>query len=115
MWAEVCERRARVCALLMYAVFGFGGIYLFSAIGPDSNEFWDTQDQSSNAVIGVVLLGLGLPFGVASLVSHRRDRREYSAGQTSHELQHPGGVVAAMVVAAALIIVTLTLLSGALP
>jgi hypothetical protein len=116
MRTELRARRAQVMAILMYAVLVFGLLWIFSAIGRDSIYFWDTVERSTNAIVGVVLLGLTLPFGVAALVFTRRDRQTSLPGERSVGLQHPGRIVIVMAVVVALMLfVILWLIFGYVP
>jgi hypothetical protein len=116
MRTELRARRAQVMATLMYAVLVFGLLWLFSAIGRDSIYWWDTVERSTNAIVGVVLLGLTFPFGVAALVFNRRDGRVYAPGERPLGLRRPGRVVVALVLAAALMLfVILWLIFGYVP
>ena len=113
--SDLRARRARLAAGVMYVLFGFGMLWLFSAIGLDSIFWWDTVPRSTNAVVGVVLLGLSLPPGVAALLLHRRDRRPHAPGEISLELRHPGAVAVALVVAVVTMAVVLAALAGLVP
>ena len=104
MRTELRARRAQVMAILMYAVLVFGLLWIFSAIGRDSIYFWDTVERSTNAIVGVVLLGLTLPVGVAALVFARRDGQTSLPGERSVGLQHPGRIVVVMAVVVALML-----------
>jgi hypothetical protein len=104
VWAELRARRAQVMAALMYLFLVFGGLWTFSAIGRDSIYWWDTVERSTNAIVGVVILGLAFPFGVAALVFYRRDGHTYLPGERSLGLRHPGWVGIALVLAAALML-----------
>ena len=116
MRTELRARRAQVMAVLMYAVLVFGLLWIFSAIGRDSIYFWDTVERSTNAIVGVVLLGLTLPFGVAALVFARRDGQTSLPGERSVGLQHPGRIVIVMAVVVALMLfVILWLIFGYVP
>jgi hypothetical protein len=116
MRTELRARRAQVMAILMYAVLVFGLLWIFSAIGRDSIYFWDTVERSTNAIVGVVLLGLTLPFGVAALVFARRDGQASLPGERSVGLQHPGRIVIVMAVVVALMLfVILWLIFGYVP
>ena len=115
-WAELRARRAQVSAALMYAMLIFGLLWLFSAIGRDSIYFWDTVERSTNAIVGVVLLGLALPFGVAALIFARRDGQTPLPGERSVGLKHPGRIVVVMAVVVALMLfVILWLIFGYVP
>ncbi len=116
MRTELRARRAQVMATLMYAVLVFGLLWVFSSIGRDSIYFWDTVERSTNAIVGVVLLGLTLPFGVAALIFARRDGQTSLPGERSVGLQHPGRIVVVMAVVVALMLfVTLWLIFGYVP
>jgi uncharacterized BrkB/YihY/UPF0761 family membrane protein len=116
MWSEVRARRAQVLAALMYVFLVFGGLWVFSALGRDSLYWWDTVERSTNAIVGVVILGLALPFGVAALVLYRRDGRTSVPGERSSGLQHPGWIVIGLVVTVAIMLfVILWLIFGYVP
>jgi hypothetical protein len=114
--AEVRARRAQLMAFLMYVVLVFGLLWTFSAIGRDSIYWWDTIERSTNAIVGVVLLGLAVPFGVAALVFYRRDGRASLPGERSLGLQHPGWVGIGLILAVGLMLfVILWLIFGYVP
>ncbi len=102
--AGLSARRAQVLAAVMYALFVFGGLWTFSAIGRDSIYWWDTVERSTNAIVGVILLGLALPFGVAALLFYRRDGQTSLPGERSVGLQHPGRILVVLVLAVALML-----------
>jgi hypothetical protein len=104
MWTEVRARRAQVMAALMYVFLVFGVLWVFSAIGRDSVYWWDTVERSTNAIVGVVILGLALPVGLAALIFYRRDGRTSLPGERSLGLQHPGWIVIGMVLALGLML-----------
>ena len=91
----------------MYVFLVFGGLWTFSAIGRDSIYWWDTVERSTNAIVGVVLMALALPFGVAALIFYRRDQNTGAPGERSLGLRRPGLVIGALVVAAALMVFVL--------
>jgi hypothetical protein len=116
MRTELRARRAQVMAILMYAVLVFGLLWVFSSIGRDSIYFWDTVERSTNAIVGVVLLGLALPFGVAALVFARRDGQTSLPGERSVGLKHPGRIVIVMAVVVALMLFVIWwLIFGSVP
>ena len=116
VWTEVRARRAQLMAALMYVFLVFGVLWVFSAIGRDSIYFWDTVERSTNAIVGVVILGLALPFGVAALVFYRRDGQLSLPGERSLGLRHPGWIVIGLILAVALMLfVILWLVFGYVP
>ena len=98
--------RSRAVAASSWTLLGFGLLFLFSAIAPDSRQFWDTVAQTTNAWIGIGLLAAGVPVGGAALLLDRRHRGHYSPGEARPGIRHPGVLGLALAASAALAAVT---------
>jgi hypothetical protein len=109
---EFRRRRAQFVAGAAYVLLAAGALWLVSAIGKDSHQWYDTVEQSTNAAVGVVLLGVALPFGGAALLIDRRDVREYAPGEKPLRLRHPRWLIAAMALAVLAMTVVTAILLG---
>lgn len=113
--AEFGRQRARAVAALAYLFLGAGALWLVSAIGKDSHYWYDTVEQSTNAAVGVALLGIALPFGVWALFLDRKDQHLYAPGETALGLRRPRQLLGCLVVAAIAMLAVTAVLLGWLP
>jgi len=108
---ELWARRSQVLAALTYVLVGFGVLYLLSSRGADSGQWYDTQERTTLAAVGVVLLGLGVLLGAVTLAVDHDVRRRHVPRTSSDLPCNRGRVVAVMVVGAALVAVGLSALA----
>ncbi|MDF2966422.1 MAG: hypothetical protein K0Q93_200 [Nocardioidaceae bacterium] len=109
---ELWRRRSQVLAGLTYVLVGFGALYLMSSRGADSGQWYDTQERTTLAAVGIALLALGVLIGAVTLAVDREIRRGLMPGAGTGQLCSRGRVVAVMVIAAALVIVGATALAS---
>jgi hypothetical protein len=95
---EFWRRRSQLLAGCTYVVIGFGCLWLLSSRGEDSGQWYDTQDRTTLAAVGVGLLVVGVMMGAVTLVVDRDLRRDLAPGASSSHLCSRGRVVAAMVI-----------------
>lgn len=109
---ELWRRRSQVLAGLTYVLVGFGALYLMSSRGADSGQWYDTQERTTLAAVGIALLALGVLIGAVTLAVDREIRRGLMPGAGAGQLCSRGRVVAVMVIAAALVVVGATALAS---
>jgi hypothetical protein len=100
---ELSNRRAQALGLLTHLVVGAGALFLFSSIGEDSRQWYDTTPRTSLAWAGIVILAVGIGVGVVTLLVDKNVRRRTRPYGRLHPLGSRRAVLAAMAVAAALI------------
>ena len=100
---ELSNRRAQALGLLTYLVVGAGALFLFSSIGEDLRQWYDTTPRTSLAWAGIVILAVGIGVGVVTLLVDKNVRRRTRPYGRLHPLGSRRAVLAAMAVAAALI------------
>lgn len=100
---ELSNRRAQVLGGLTYLVIGAGALFLFSSIGEDSRQWYDTTPRTSLAWAGIVILAVGIAVGVVTLLVDANVRRRTRPYGRLHPLGSRRGVMAAMAVAVVLI------------
>jgi hypothetical protein len=109
---ECWQRRSQLLAGCTYVVTGFGGLYLLSARGEDSGQWYDTQDRTTLAAVGIVLLVIGVLLGAVTLAVDRGMRRRLVPGESSRHLCSRPRVVAVLLVGVALVAVGVTALAA---
>ena len=109
---EFRQRRSQLLAGCTYVVIGFGGLYLLSARGEDSGQWYDTQDRTTLAAVGVGLLVVGVLLGAVTLAVDRGMRRRLVPGERSGHLCSRKRVIAVMVAGVALIAVGVSALAA---
>jgi hypothetical protein len=90
---ELWRRRTQLLAGCTYVVIGFGCLWLLSSRGEDSGQWYDTQDRTTLAAVGVALLVVGVIVGVVTLVVDRGLRRGLAPGASSSHLCSDQGLV----------------------
>ena len=93
---QVRQRRAQVLEALTYVVLLGGGLYLFSAIGEDSRNWYDTVARTTLGAIGVGVLLLGVLLGGLTLAVDRSVRRRTQPGALPCHLRSRRRLTAAM-------------------
>lgn len=99
---ELRRRRTQLAAALTYVVLGAGGIYLFSSLGADSDEWYDSVDRTTLALVAIGLLSLGIVCGAVTIMMDRRRAQGPRERSTALPI-HRGRVMTAMAVGAVLI------------
>jgi uncharacterized membrane protein HdeD (DUF308 family) len=102
---ELWRRRSQVLAGLTYVLVGFGALYLMSSRGADSGQWYDTQERTTLAAVGIALLAVGVLLGAVTLAVDRRIRRTLVPGTGAGQLCCRRRVVAVLVVGTALVVV----------
>ena len=109
---EVWQRRCQVLAGCTYVFVGFGCLYLLSSRGEDSGQWYDTQDRTTLAAVGVGLLVLGVSLGAVTLAVDRSMRRRLVPGASSGHLCSRGRVVTITGIGVVLVAVGLAALAA---
>ena len=99
---EVRDRRAQLVEALAYVVLLAGGLYLFSAVGADSGNWYDVTRRTTLAAIGIGLLCGGLLLSALALVVDAGVRRRARPGAVPRHLRSRRRVYGAMAVGALL-------------
>lgn len=100
---EARQRRAQLLAAVTYVALGAGGLYLYSSIGPDSDDWYDSVDRTTLAGVGIGLLALGVSLGAVSLLVDRTLQRSTTLRSAPKPLRR-GRLLAAIAVGAVLIV-----------
>lgn len=93
---ELWQRRAQACAAVSYTVLLAGFLYLFSSIGQDSRQWYDTVQRTTLTAVGIGLLALFVALGALTLLVDRDVRRRTLPGAEPRYLRHRGRFVAAL-------------------
>jgi len=102
---ELWQRRSQVLAGLTYVVAGFGALYLMSSRAADSGQWYDSQERTTLAAVGIGLLAVGVLLGAVTLAVDREIRRGLVATPGAGQLCSRARVVAVMVIGTALVVV----------
>jgi hypothetical protein len=100
---ELSNRRAQVLGVVTYLVVGAGALFMFSSIGEDSRQWYDTVPRTTLAWAGIAILVVAILLGVVTLLVDTNVRRRTRKYGRLHPLASRRRVMAAMAVAAALI------------
>ena len=112
VWQEARDRRAQLAAGVAYAVLLAGVLYLFSAVGADSGDWYDVTRRTTLAAVGVGLLVGGVLLGGLALLVDADVRRRTRPGAVPRHLRSRRRVVAAMGAGALLAAVGVAALLG---
>lgn len=96
---QLRRRRAQLLEAVTCIVLLAGALYLFSSIGEDSGNWYDTVQRSTLAAIGVGLLLLSVALGGVTLAVDRGVRRRAQPGALPYHLRSRRRLVGAMVLA----------------
>jgi hypothetical protein len=100
---EVRDRRAQLLAALTYVVLASGGLFLFSSIGEDSGDAYDTVARTTLAGVSIGILSAGVLLGALTLAVDAGVRRRVRPGALRRHVQHRIWMVMAMTAGVALI------------
>lgn len=103
LFIEVRDRRAQLLAVLTYVVLASGTLFLFSSIGEDSGDAYDTVARTTLAAVSIGMLAAGVLLGALTLAVDAGVRRRVRPGALRRHLQHRIRVVVAMAAGVALI------------